>query len=473
MRWRQLVELVARSSAQANPRLIEQAIHEIRSTAPHLDERIRSAAAVAIAPLRLPVSLIACFAAEPVSIAAPVLAAARLTPDEWNLVASEASKDCRVLVAAIRSGEAQPIREAGKAEQYDLAEEPQPIPSISDVVARIERIRQQRETESDARPSLAESENASRLFRWECNEAGQIDWVEGAPRGALVGQSIAQAGPGSGVDPGVERAFAARAPFHEGLLELPPDSKIGGAWKISGIPAFEPATGRFAGYCGVAERPGAGHGSTGSALDAASLRELAHEIKTPLNAIIGFAEIITGEYLGPAGMKYRERASEIVAQARLLHEAVEDLDLAARVGANARTVQADLAAALAGTWEEIERAAKLRGIRLSVLAADDPLGCSVDPQLAARLVQRLCRATIENAARGEALTIRMGTDAEWCTLSLTSPASLKGVDLSPERNRRAADLKTLPFRLVRGLARTAGGELHSENGTFELRLPRA
>src|SRR5437763_13334978 len=64
--------------------------------------------------------------------------------------------------------------------------------------------------------------------------------------------------------------------------------------------------------------------------DQDSLRELVHEIKTPLNAIIGFAEIIDGQYLGPADRRYRERAGEIVAQARLLVSAIDDLDFAAR-----------------------------------------------------------------------------------------------------------------------------------------------
>ena len=65
--------------------------------------------------------------------------------------------------------------------------------------------------------------------------------------------------------------------------------------------------------------------------DPDSLRELVHEIKTPLNAIIGFAEIIEGQYLGPADRGYRERAAEIVRQARLLLAAIDDLDFAAKV----------------------------------------------------------------------------------------------------------------------------------------------
>jgi hypothetical protein len=61
------------------------------------------------------------------------------------------------------------------------------------------------------------------------------------------------------------------------------------------------------------------------------LRELMHELRTPLNAIIGFGEIIEGQYLGPAHRAYRERATEIVRQARSLSDAVDNLDLAARL----------------------------------------------------------------------------------------------------------------------------------------------
>ena len=91
------------------------------------------------------------------------------------------------------------------------------------------------------------------------------------------------------------------------------------------MPAFEPADGRFAGYRGVARReeampPPAGSVPAPPSPDHDSLREMVHEIKTPLNAIIGFAEIIDGQYLGPAHRSYRERAAEIVGQARTLLE---------------------------------------------------------------------------------------------------------------------------------------------------------
>ena len=49
-----------------------------------------------------------------------------------------------------------------------------------------------------------------------------------------------------------------RSPFHDGHLSLPGDGALAGEWKISGVPAFEPTGGRFAGYRGIALREGAG-----------------------------------------------------------------------------------------------------------------------------------------------------------------------------------------------------------------------
>ena len=94
------------------------------------------------------------------------------------------------------------------------------------------------------------------LFRWECGPGGEIAWVDGAPRGALIGRSLsrAQSGEGDRIDPDVVRAFMVRAPFRDAALSVAGDGLVAGQWKISGVPAFDPADGRFRGYRGVALR---------------------------------------------------------------------------------------------------------------------------------------------------------------------------------------------------------------------------
>ena len=117
--------------------------------------------------------------------------------------------------------------------------------------------------------------------------------------------------------------------------------------------------------------------------DPDSLRELAHEIKTPLNTIIGFAEIISGQYLGPADRPYRDRAQDIVAQARLLLTAIDDLDFAARLrsqrGAAAST---SLALVVQRVAEEFETEAEASfGISGSPAT---PLDAAMSERLVAR-----------------------------------------------------------------------------------------
>lgn len=468
VRWRQLVELVARARADADGDLVDQAIAQIRGDSQFVDQRVRTAAALAVATHAIPVDLVATFAGDQIAVAAPVLASARLTASEWRRVSAAASDECREFIASIRSEQ-----EPSAAEQRREPE--RPIPTISDVVARIERLRQSRDEVSAAAVPEQQWDETPRLFRWECNESGEIEWVEGAPRGALVGQSIAQAGLEGGVDRSVERAFAARAPFHEGVLELTGGGAIGGTWKITGMPAFEPASGRFAGYRGVAKRAGTASSESAKApaADADSLRELAHEIKTPLNAIIGFAEIIAGEYLGPAESRYRERADDIVGQARLLLTAVEDLDFAAKLRSNEGSSVTDLSDCVALAWDEIEREAQGRGVSVSVAGGEEPARCALSPQLTQRLVERLGLAVIGCAGDGEALTFRIRSEAEFCALGVNRPASLEGADLRPDRNRRASDHAALPLRMVLGLARTAGGDLEADGDQLILRLPNA
>jgi signal transduction histidine kinase len=469
VRWRQLVELSARAPPDGDGFLLNEAIRQIREQASSVDERVRSSAALAVASLPLPVDLVSAFAADRLNVAAPILAGARLTASEWKQVAAAASDDCRAFISTMR------VEEPARTPAAPFADHPPHIPSISDVVARIERLRQAREAPRSEESAVPESTEAPRLFRWECNEAGEIEWVEGAPRGALVGQSIAQRGSIGGVDRTVERAFASRAPFHDGILEFPRDSAIGGSWKIGGIPAFERSTGRFAGYRGVAERVD-GSAAAGALADPDAIRELAHEIKTPLNAIIGFAEIITGEYLGPAGSSYRERAGEIVAQARLLLSAIEDLDFAARIratknGSTAETNLGELVESVVGTLRE---SASERGVRIDGARSVGGIIAAIQPEVAERLILRMCDAVIARAEDDEHLRVTLDCDSAHCIASITRPNALHG--LGEEELFGSADdamSPAFPLRLARGLAQTAGTTLIASEDRISLVFPRA
>ena len=99
----------------------------------------------------------------------------------------------------------------------------QQAPSLHVVVQRIESRRRNRSRKIGGLAAISSA--PSTLFRWECGAGGEIAWVDGVPRGALVGRSLArkQAGDGGEVDHEVVRAFALRAPFRDAALTVAGD----------------------------------------------------------------------------------------------------------------------------------------------------------------------------------------------------------------------------------------------------------
>jgi hypothetical protein len=437
------------------------------------------------------------FASDTLTVAAPVLAAATLDPRQWAALQAAADQETRRFIQTLHpelktepyvepTGAAVEAPEpAAVALTTETAEAPTATPSLHDVVERIERRRRLR-TSQQLAPSeaLTAPPGSPALFRWECGPGGEIAWVEGAPRGPLIGRSIGkpQEGDGDRVDQEVVRAFAMRAPFRDALLTVAGAGPVSGEWKISGVPAFEAADGRFAGYRGVALResppPVAEPETMPDVLsDPDSLRELVHEIKTPLNAIIGFAEIIEGQYLGPADRGYRERAAEIVRQARLLLTAIDDLDFAAKVhsAGGAERERVDLGALVERDAAELREIAAKRDVEAAVVRARGEVPAAVQPELADRLLVRLFSALADRSERGERLQLTVELASDGARISISRPVVLRGLadsELFESARGREGMQGGFSLRLARGLARIAGGDLVSSRDAFALVFPR-
>jgi signal transduction histidine kinase len=506
VRWRQLVDLVARAGSNSASPVVAEALEAIRREAPNVDEGLRAAAARAVAALPLPLGLLEYLATDTLSVSAPVLAAATLDHHQWTVLHAAADEETRAFIetlhpelkaeARVEAAPALVAAEVGPPDHFAAPPPPpeapsEPLstsPSLHDVVERIERRRRLRSGATAPPVAAVPGPGASALFRWECGPGGEIAWVEGAPRGALIGRTIARSldGDGDQVDQEVVRAFALRAPFRDALFTVSGSGAVAGEWKISGVPAFEPADGRFAGYRGVALRespPSAAAAEPAQAMpdvlaDPDSLRELVHEIKTPLNAIIGFAEIIEGQYLGPADRGYRDRASEIVRQARLLLTAIDDLDFAAKVhsATGAGRERVDLGALVDRAAGELRDIAQRNGASVDVMRPRAEVAAAVQPELADRLLFRLFCALAERAAPGERLQLSIEQAIDGARLSVSRPAALSGLSdaelFDPAIGRQGVE-GGFTLRLARGLARIAGGELASSRDAFSLVFPRA
>jgi hypothetical protein len=483
VRWRQLVDLAARAGFTSESPIIARALEAIRADADKVDLNLRAAAARAVAALPLPLGLLEYFASDSLQVSAPVLAAATLGAEQWRLLLAAADDETRRFVETLHP-------ELAAASPLDLTEtlvEPSkeaPTPSaggptLSDVVARIERRRRSRLVSQTSRGASPAPVDSPSLFRWECGPSGEIAWVDGAPRGALIGRSIARVN-GEGVDQEVVRAFAIRAPFRDANFKLGGDGMLSGEWRISGAPEFEAADGRFAGYHGIAHRemPGgedAGEEQSGLLADPDSLRELVHEIKTPLNAIIGFAEIIDGQYLGPADHRYRERAAEIVAQARLLLTAIDDLDFAARVHSsdNRDRPQTNIGESVERMAPSLKELASARGATLEVSRTGRGLHAGIEAELADRLIFRTLGAMIDRSGEGERLRLSVSRTGDHPRISITRPAALRGLSDDELFGAAGGSVEEFYLRLVRGLARLAGADLTASSTAIALTFRRA
>ncbi len=491
IRWRQLVDLLSRIAPEDESVGSVQALELVRRDAFAIGEDVRAATLRAIAGRAIAPSLLRVLAVQPVRIAAPLFGGLTLSAEQAADVLADADAEVRALVRV----EATPV--VGRGPEPGRAPELEPpvvtAPSIGDMVERIERLQQRRAPAPTLPPGLpptapqpprraSAQRNDGRLFEWESDASGHIAWVEGAPRGALVGRPLG--GDCVGL---IERQAAARISQRHPFVDVPLaiGEPLAGTWSATGVPAFDPATGRFLGYRGLARRTDgtAPRAEPGAETDVEALREMVHEIKTPLNAIIGFAEIIDGQYLGPAHLRYRERAATIVGQARQLLEAVEDLDFAATLRANPvgrSQVGGRLSELFPPIAAEIEQCLALNGGILEVDVDDERHRCALSPELAGRLLRRLLLSLCKSVGAGEVFRIAVTRRGAMCLLTIARPHRLDGFDeaqlVDPtfdpaEGDERQSVGLGFALRLVRGLAKVAGGSLVIDEHRITLELP--
>lgn len=510
-KWRQLVDLVAQGrdgDAQAG------ALAWLRANRAKVPPDARRDVARALAGRRISPAALVVFAEDLPAIASPLLGGARLGTDEWLEVLPRLGPVARGLLRHRRdlppdvvhalagfgagdfalAGEVSAPAGEGISPAAERSEA-----QIRDLVARIENFRRRREA---AGAAAAAEPAAVEEFQWETGPDGVILWVEGAPRGPLVGQTIASIAERGqyGVDGQAAGAFEKRAPFRDARFSVPGGGAASGDWRISGVPFFDAARGHFLGYRGSARRPRldeVAHGAApaeaptglfGTDLPADSLRQLIHELRTPLNAIIGFAEMIDGQYMGPASLSYRSRASDIMDQARRLLSAVDDLDTAARI--ETRRLQlaessVDAVALLCRLHDAYERVARQRGSRILIEIERDLPDAKVELDAAERMFARMLAATIGLAREGETITATMAMGADgprkMLCLSIDRPKAIEGLDeaalldpgYSPDGDWPGAPALGLGFalRLVRNLAEAVGGALRIGADRFSLLLP--
>jgi signal transduction histidine kinase len=517
-KWRQLVDLLAQRRDPGASAAASAALAWLRARRAAIPAEVRQTVARSFVGRRVSPAALQFFAEDGPAIAAPLIGGALLDPDQWLALLPAMPPTARALLrhrrdlapeveAALASfGASDFVLSGTVAADAPAVPAPRPSPAleksetqIRDLVARIENFRRQREVAGAASEPAAGVEIDG--FQWETGPDGVMIWVEGAPRGPLIGQSIASIAERGqfGVDGQAAGAFEKRAPFRDARFSVAGTGAASGDWRVSGVPFFDPVGGNFLGYRGSARRPrldevaraepAAARGALfGTNLPADSLRQLIHELRTPLNAIIGFAEMIDGQFMGPASAAYRSRAGEIMEQANRLLSAVDDLDTAARIETRRLSLDetsVDAVALLCRLHDAYERVAQQRGSRIAIEIERNLPPARVELGAAERMFARMLAATIGLAGDGEVIAAAMalgqsGGQKMLC-LAIDRPRAIAGLDeqalldpgYSPEGDWPGAPALGLGFalRLVRNLAEAVGGALVVGADRFFLYLP--
>ncbi len=377
------------------------------------------------------------------------------------------------------------------------AEEPEGIGAI---VRRIEAYRRAREIIDAPLPGeaprlpLGEDHvlrvpTEVRAFDFSTDAAGRISWADPGVAPMAVGLTLAGLDPANPaqVEPGLIQALRRRLPIRAGRLSIIGAPSITGDWQVEATPWFEPVGGRFAGYRGRMRRQVIGPViATPLAADSASdrVRQLLHELRTPVNAIQGFAEIIQQQLFGAVPHEYRALAATIAGDAARMLAAFEELERLARLDSGALELEAgacDFAGIVAATIQQLMPHTGPRSSGFSVRIEQSPLHVPFAQIEAERIVWRLLATLAGAAAPGEMLKLRLRPRRDQLRLSIALPASLANRDdqalfhatVGAVPQAIAAGVFGVGFalRLAQAEAKAAGGTLLRKSDRLQLTLP--
>ena len=219
---------------------------------------------------------------------------------------------------------------------------------------------------------------------------------------------------------------------------------------------------------------------------AAFLAAVSHELRSPLNAILGFADILMAEVDGPLSPAGREEVEQIRLSGGHLLELINDiLELSAL-----ESGQLKLTRSRVDLWDlacdVVREAAGLIGVRPVVVRVegDQTVSAKADPKRVRQMLTNLVGNAIKFTQRGE-VVIELGREGRYARFSVRDT----GPGISPqeratifqeykqtkaERARRRGT--GLGLAITRRLVKMHGGSIHVESevgrgSTFKVLLP--
>ncbi len=367
------------------------------------------------------------------------------------------------------------------------------VQEIGDIVRRIEEYRRthpvgpERMAAIDA-PRLPLDEGAAdagdavlRRFDFTTDVGGRIDWAEAACAAMVIGLKLAS-------NAALTERMRRHQPLVGAAIELDGAPALGGAWRVDAEPVFAASGGSFAGYRGRMRRPLVLVSDVDPSVDSEAdrIRQLLHELRTPVNAIQGFAEVIHQQLFGPAPHEYRALAATIAGDAARILAGFEELDRLARLTSGALELEegrCDFCDVVRATAEQLAVHTKPRqsGFALKLEAGELPVALARIE--AERVTWRLLAALAAATAPGEVLRLKLRSRGAILRLTLNLPSVLAKLDddqlfhatagTGPSALSAGTFGTGFSLRLVSAEAKAAGGGLERRADRLRLTLPLA
>lgn len=368
-----------------------------------------------------------------------------------------------------------------------------PPDGIAAIVRRIEayrRARQQETAPTASAPAESAPARPPAAIDFATDAEGRFAWADAAVAPMVIGLRLAGGDSDAPLQgpPELAAAFRRRQPVRGLAVQVRGAPAIEGTWQLDAAPRFAGPAGAFAGYRGRLRRPAGPAEADGHRPSAEGdrMRQVLHELKTPVNAIQGFSEAIQQQLFGPTPHEYRALAAAIAGDAARILAGFDELERLVKLDAGALALDpgaCDLAGIVARTVARLEAVIGARGSGFDAEVEPDAPSAALDAADAEQLVWRLLATLAGSAATGERLRLRLGREHEMLRLTVGLPAALAARDdealfhAGPPAQGAAliAGMFGTGFalRLATAEARAAGGTLERDDDKLRLALPIA
>ncbi len=317
------------------------------------------------------------------------------------------------------------------------------LPDLSILRSHTKTIHESRTQQLDVSRSISD-------WQWETDRAGQLTYLSegatnafGRPAANFLGQRF--------TDIFAQSPNHIASSLHDRLLSWRAFDNIivetGGlgttrCWSLSAIPLFDLDTERFNGFRGIAsplpysasiapqlwsqkllKKNDSQTTVTDQSVPADQsitdiLQTVSHELKTPLNAILGFSELMELETFGKINPDYKQCLNSIQLAGHQLNEFISEVLEDARLQRdkiNVTTKPIAVSQLVRSSISSIESFAARRNIHLQVMEKTLQVIAITDPNIAERCLIRLLRIVVSDGAASGPITIAINTMSDGST----------------------------------------------------------